>query len=55
MKFENKIAIITGAASGIGLGVAKFCLKQKMKIFLADIDERALFESGKELKEMIME
>lgn len=47
--FKNKIAVITGAASGIGLGLAEYCAKLEMKIVLADIDETALSLAETEL------
>ena len=40
--FANKVAVITGAASGIGLGLAKHCASENMKVVLADIEEDAL-------------
>jgi|SRR6185437_12033519 len=37
--FKNKVAVITGAASGIGLGIAIKCATEGMKVVLADFDE----------------
>lgn len=48
--FENKVAVITGAASGIGLGIAEHCAKLGMKIVLADIEEEALLSLEKKMK-----
>jgi len=48
--FKDKVAVITGAASGIGLGIAKRALKEGMKIVLADIEAEALSHAEKELK-----
>ncbi len=50
--FKDKVAVITGAASGIGLGIAKRAVKEGMKVVIADIDEEALFSAEKELKEL---
>jgi len=38
----DKVAFITGAASGIGLELARACGESGMKVMLADIDEAAL-------------
>lgn len=52
MNFDNKIAVITGGASGIGLGVAKCCVKRKIKVVLADIEQGALNEAKELLEEL---
>lgn len=49
-EFKGKVAVITGAASGIGRGIAEKCVKEDMKVVLADIEEEALIETEKELK-----
>ena len=36
-EFKNKVAVITGAASGIGVGLAERCAEEGMKIVIADI------------------
>jgi NAD(P)-dependent dehydrogenase (short-subunit alcohol dehydrogenase family) len=36
-EFKNKVAIISGAASGIGRGIAERCAQEGMKVVLADI------------------
>lgn len=41
-EFKGKIAVITGAASGIGLGLAERCVREGMKVVLADIEKTAL-------------
>ena len=38
----HKVAVITGAASGIGLALAKACLLQGMDVVMADINAAAL-------------
>jgi glucose 1-dehydrogenase len=41
MRLKDKVAVITGAARGIGLGIAKRFVKEGAKVVLADIDGRA--------------
>ncbi|HJQ31093.1 MAG TPA: SDR family NAD(P)-dependent oxidoreductase [Pyrinomonadaceae bacterium] len=50
-EFKGKVAVVTGAASGIGRGLADACAREEMKIVLADVDEAALGETGRELKD----
>ena len=40
--FKNKTILITGAASGIGRGLAIHAASEKMNIILIDIDEEGL-------------
>lgn len=40
----KKIAVITGAASGIGLALAKACVADGMQVVMVDIAESALYE-----------
>jgi NAD(P)-dependent dehydrogenase (short-subunit alcohol dehydrogenase family) len=49
-KFTGKVAVITGAASGIGLGIARRCMKEGMKVVLADVEEKALANAEAEMK-----
>ena len=46
---EGKVAFITGAASGIGLGMAKVFLRNKMKVVVADIVADRLADAAVEL------
>ena len=48
--FANKVAVITGAASGIGLGLAKHAAKQGMKLVIADIEEQPLQQAVSTLR-----
>ena len=49
-EFKGKVAVITGAASGIGRGIAVRCVSEGMKVVLADIDENNLTKAETELK-----
>ncbi|WP_040717563.1 SDR family NAD(P)-dependent oxidoreductase, partial [Caenibius tardaugens] len=42
MNRSEQVAVITGAASGIGSGLARAALARGMRVVLADIDEAAL-------------
>ena len=48
--FKDKVAVITGAASGIGKGLAERCIQEGMKVVLSDIEEKTLKETEEELK-----
>jgi short-subunit dehydrogenase len=47
---EGKVAVITGAASGIGFALATDALRRKMRVVAADIDEAALARAMAELE-----
>jgi NAD(P)-dependent dehydrogenase (short-subunit alcohol dehydrogenase family) len=49
-EFADKVAVVTGAASGIGKGLAGQCAREGMKVVIADIEEARLKETEKELK-----
>jgi NAD(P)-dependent dehydrogenase (short-subunit alcohol dehydrogenase family) len=48
-EFADKVAVITGAASGIGRGLVGQCAREGMSIVLADIDQAQLAILGREL------
>ncbi|MDH9161184.1 3-hydroxybutyrate dehydrogenase [Staphylococcus succinus] len=47
---EDKVMIMTGAASGIGLGIAKAFLNKGAKVVLADLDKDKLNQEVAQLK-----
>jgi NAD(P)-dependent dehydrogenase (short-subunit alcohol dehydrogenase family) len=49
-QFEDKVAVITGAASGIGKAISMRCAQEKMKIVMADIEAEALKKSAREIE-----
>jgi NAD(P)-dependent dehydrogenase (short-subunit alcohol dehydrogenase family) len=48
--FKDKVAVITGAASGIGRGIAERCATEGMKLVLADVNAENLAKAASELK-----
>ncbi|MBD3254556.1 MAG: SDR family NAD(P)-dependent oxidoreductase [Candidatus Lokiarchaeota archaeon] len=53
--FMNKVALITGGASGIGLGIAKRCVEEGIHIILADTDQDKLEKAKTNLKKQDIE
>jgi len=49
-EFKGKVAVITGAAGGIGRGIAERCVREGMKVVLAGINEANLAKAEAELK-----
>ena len=49
-EFKDKVAVITGAANGIGRGIAERCVQEGMKVVLAGINEANLAKAEAELK-----
>lgn len=52
MKLQDRVAIVTGGAGGIGRGVTKALCKEGAKVLITDISEDSLAETKAELKEL---
>jgi NAD(P)-dependent dehydrogenase (short-subunit alcohol dehydrogenase family) len=48
--FKSRVAVITGAASGIGRALAERCAREGMKVVLADVEPGALAEAEANLQ-----
>jgi len=48
-EFKDKVAVITGAASGIGFGLAERCAQEGMKVVLAGINQDNLVQAQEAL------
>ena len=51
IQFQNKVAVITGAASGMGLFTAKEFIRLGAKVIMCDVNEAALAQAVAELGE----
>lgn len=49
MRLKNKVAIVTGAANGIGLAIAKTFLKEGAVVYMADIDKNKVEKESNDL------
>ena len=50
-RFEGRVAVVTGGASGIGRGIAEALAAEGMKLVLADVEQAALDGTVAEMKE----
>ncbi len=48
-EFRGKVAVVTGAASGIGRAMADRFAAEGMRVVLADIEKRAAAEAEREM------
>src|SRR5438309_4911805 len=49
-ELRGKVAVVTGAASGIGRAIAERAAREGMRLVLADIEEPALATAERELR-----
>ena len=49
--FEGKTAVVTGAASGIGFGLAERFAQENMQVVMADVEEEALEKAVERLEQ----
>jgi len=49
MDLTDKVAVITGAAGGIGLGLVRACLAEGMNVTMSDVDAARLSKAADEL------
>lgn len=49
-EFTDRVAVVTGGASGIGLGMSRAFANAGMKLVIADLDEAAMAAAEEELK-----
>lgn len=52
MLLENKIAIITGGAQGIGYAIAERFLREKAKVIIADVDDKTGHKAEQKLRKI---
>jgi len=50
ISFEDKVALVTGAGSGLGLATAKAFAESGAAVVLADWNEKSVCSAAKELK-----
>ncbi len=48
--FQDKVAVITGGASGIGRALGDRCVREGMKVVLADIEKKALTQAETDMR-----
>ena len=54
MNIENKVALITGGASGLGLATARNLHSKGAKLVLMDLNEDNLNSAKEELKDNVL-
>ena len=51
LELHNRVAVVTGAASGIGLAVVEAFVAERMKVVMADLDENRLQSEADRLRD----
>lgn len=51
-EFEGRVAVVTGAASGIGKAMCERFAREGMKVVLADVENDALREAGRDIEKL---
>ena len=54
MRLKDKVAIITGAASGIGKEIAVIFAREGAKVAIADLDQNAADATAREIDELVI-
>lgn len=54
-EFEGRVAVVTGAASGIGKALCERFAREGMNVVLADIENDALREAGRDIEKLGVE
>ena len=49
-EFEGRVAVVTGAASGIGKAMCERFAREGMKVVMADVEGDALREAGRQIE-----
>ncbi len=49
-EFKGQVAVVTGGAKGIGLGIVLRLAREGMRVVIADIDEQALTAAESSLR-----
>ena len=52
MRFQDKVAVVTGGAQGIGREIAFLFAKEKAKVIIFDVNDEILAATVNELKEL---
>ena len=50
--FKDKVAVVTGGASGIGLAMARRFVREGMRVIIADVEVDALTAAERKIRDM---